>query len=229
MSVIAQLSVDGDDFGLGRALDVISGITIELESLVPMGERAVPFFWVHNSQRDVFIDTLYDEEYIGEIREVDVLDGRTLYALEWVADTDEFFRGIQQQDAQVLGALGTPRRWEFELRFPSHDALSDFQRHCIGEGITLDVSRIYNPTPPESGPWFGLTPVQRETLLLAIEEGYYDIPRQCTTLELAEELGISDQAITERLRRAIVTLVSNTLQASIAAQQTDHPQDAHST
>ncbi|WP_249361517.1 helix-turn-helix domain-containing protein [Haloterrigena sp. H1] len=34
--------------------------------------------------------------------------------------------------------------------------------------------------------------------------GYYDIPRGCTTAELADELGISDQAVTERLRRAIV-------------------------
>jgi len=33
--------------------------------------------------------------------------------------------------------------------------------------------------------------------------GYYDIPRGCTTAELADELGISDQATTERLRRAI--------------------------
>nr|WP_084383819.1 helix-turn-helix domain-containing protein [Halalkalicoccus paucihalophilus] len=66
----------------------------------------------------------------------------------------------------------------------------------------------------KSGPWFGLTPIQRETLLLAIERGYYEIPRQCTTLKLAEELGVSDQAITERLRRAIVTLVSNTVQFS---------------
>jgi len=40
---------------------------------------------------------------------------------------------------------------------------------------------------------------------LAVRLGYYDIPRGCTTAELADELGISDQAVTERLRRAIGT------------------------
>ncbi len=69
-------------------------------------------------------------------------------------------------------------------------------------------------TRPDSGPDFGLTPVQRETLLLAVDRGYYAIPRECTTLELAEELDISDQAVTERLRRAIVTVVKNTVQFS---------------
>ncbi|GAB3704987.1 helix-turn-helix domain-containing protein [Halorubrum pallidum] len=41
--------------------------------------------------------------------------------------------------------------------------------------------------------------------------GYYEIPRGCTTKELADELEISDQAVTERLRRAIVALVTYTL------------------
>jgi hypothetical protein len=49
---------------------------------------------------------------------------------------------------------------------------------------------------------------------VAVEAGYHDIPRTCTTVELADKLGISDQAVTERLRRAIVNLVSNTLLAA---------------
>lgn len=212
MSVIAELSVAGEDFGLGRVLEVVSGITIELESMVPMGESAIPFLWVHNSHRDDFTTNLADQELVANLEEIDALDGKTLYALEWNGKTDKLFQGIQRQGAQVLSATGTPKKWEFELRFPTHEALSEFQRYCQHHGITLDVSRIYNPTRPDSGPWFGLTPIQRETLLLAIERGYYDIPRRCTTLELAEELGVSDQAVTERLRRAIVTLASNTVQ-----------------
>lgn len=73
------------------------------------------------------------------------------------------------------------------------------------------MRRIYNPSKPEVGPWYGLTAPQREALLLAVHRGYYNIPRQCTTVELAEQLDISDQAVTERLRRAIVTLTTNTL------------------
>lgn len=73
------------------------------------------------------------------------------------------------------------------------------------------LDRIYNPTTPGTGPWFGLTRRQRTTLELAVERGYYDIPRRCTTIELADELGISDQAVTERLRRGIVAFVANAL------------------
>lgn len=211
MSVIAELQIAGSEFALGRTLEAVSGTAIELENMVPMGEAPVPFFWVHNSDREEIEANLSNQETIQNITEIDNLDGRTLYALEWTIDRDELFRGIQEQNAQVLGATGTIVDWEFELRFPSHEALSNFQRYCSQEQIAISVRRIYNPTKPGTGPWFGLTPRQRETLLLATEMGFYDIPRGCSTIELAERLEISDQAVTERLRRAIVTLVSNTL------------------
>lgn len=73
------------------------------------------------------------------------------------------------------------------------------------------MGRIYNPTNPDSGPWYGLTPVQRATLVRAVREGYYSIPRELSTQELADSFDVSDQAVTERLRRAIASLVENTL------------------
>ncbi|MEF8776007.1 MAG: helix-turn-helix domain-containing protein [Haloarculaceae archaeon] len=47
----------------------------------------------------------------------------------------------------------------------------------------------------------GLTAAQREALLRAVRGGYYSIPRETSTMDLAEELTIFDQAVTERLRR----------------------------
>lgn len=66
--------------------------------------------------------------------------------------------------------------------------------------------------------WYGLTEPQRETLTRAVQGGYYSIPRRMSTKDLAEELGISDQTVTERLRRAIVTIVENTLMAEAEAE-----------
>lgn len=51
----------------------------------------------------------------------------------------------------------------------------------------------------ESG--FGLTPSQQEALAVALEQGYFDVPRTTTLVEIAERLGVSDQAVSERLRR----------------------------
>lgn len=44
MSVIAEISIPATEFELGRVMDILDSGTVELESLVPTGERAVPFF-----------------------------------------------------------------------------------------------------------------------------------------------------------------------------------------
>jgi predicted DNA binding protein len=211
MSVIAEFKVGADEFELGRILTVEDLSSIELESLVPVGEDTVPLFWIHNSTIDSFVDSVQRHPAVNAAEAVDVFEDRTLFTLDWDANQDHVFGGIRRHGGQLLSARGTPTDWQFELRFPDHDALSAFTDHCADAQIPLEMLRVYNPTQPDAGPWFGLTEPQREALRLAVESGYYDIPRRCTTQELADDLGISDQAVTERLRRAIVALVSYTL------------------
>lgn len=218
MSVIAHLRIPAESFELGRILEMESGTTLELENMVPLGEKAVPFFTVDDVARDGFEQAIRNHPSVENIREVSRHDGETLYGLDWAVSRDLFFQGLAETGAQMLSAKGGPSTWKFELRFASHDALSAFQEYCENAHIGLEVDRIYNPTRPEAGIWFGLSPAQRDTLIRAVQGGYYSIPRAMSTKDLAEEFGISDQAVTERLRRAIVTLVENTLIAAMEAE-----------
>lgn len=218
MSVIAELRIPSSEFELGRILAVEGGMTIELETMVPLGQTAVPFFWIYNDHRESFEETVRRHPSVQSVSLMETHDDRSMYSMEWVTDRDLVFDGISEADAQLLAALGTESNWEFELRFPSHDALSAFKNHCENARIPLEVSRIYNPTKPDAGPWYGLSGPQRDTLVRAVEAGYYSIPRGISTQELANEFDISDQAVTERLRRAIVRLVENTLIAKEMAE-----------
>ncbi|MFB6087631.1 MAG: helix-turn-helix domain-containing protein [Haloarculaceae archaeon] len=213
MSVIAEISIPADEFELGRVLALNHGETVELESLVPLGGSAVPFFWVYDANFDSFQERVLGHPSVDDVAAIDRYDDRMLCTFDWSVDCD-IFDVIENVDGYVLGATGTTESWRFELRFPSHDAMSTFQETCHSTGVGFEVIRVYNPSKPDLGPWFGLTERQREAIVLAVEKGYYDIPRGCTTVDLADELGISDQAVTERLRRAIVTLVSNTILTS---------------
>lgn len=211
MSVIADLCVPPTDFELGRILAVQEPVSVVLETMVPMGDRTVPFFWVHEHEHEGFEQAVRDHPAVEDLRQVEVHENRVLYAFRWATEADALFRAFTETGAQLLEASGHPDLWEFELRFVSHDSLSAFKEMCDDEGIGLDVRRIYNPTKPEGGPYYGLTYPQREALSTAVSQGYYSIPRQISTKELAGKLDISDQATTERLRRAIITLTEHTL------------------
>lgn len=56
-----------------------------------------------------------------------------------------------------------------------------------------------------------LTDKQRMTLELALEEGYYDRPRQTNLEDLSNELEISKSAVSQRLRTAEIKLVKAAL------------------
>jgi len=179
--------------------------------MVPLGERAIPFFSVGDTVRESFENNVQTHPSVSRIIEVTRHDGERLYSLEWDISRDIFFQGVVELNGQLLSGTGTASTWEFEIRFPTHEALSEFQDYCANGHIELEVGRIYNPVRPGSGMWYGVTNPQRETLVRAVQGGYYSIPRKMSTQDLADEFGISDQAVTERLRRAVITLTENTL------------------
>jgi predicted DNA binding protein len=221
MAVIAHLRIPADSFELGRVLEMESGTAITLENLVPLGEKAIPYFSVSEEARDSFEEAVRTHPSVDRIEMVTRHENETLYALEWDAERDAFFQGVRDLGGQLLRAEGSSKTWEFEIRFSSHELLSEFQEYCNSAHIELEVGRLYNPSKPGSGMWYGLTRAQREALMIAVRGGYYSIPRTMSTQDIATELGISGQAVTERLRRAIETLTENSLIAMEEAAQED--------
>lgn len=64
-----------------------------------------------------------------------------------------------------------------------------------------------------------LTVLQKETLELALDQGYYDVPKKASLHDLAADLGVSHQALSERLRRAHRNLAA----AAVAVPEDDDP------
>ena len=211
MSVLTEVRISPDEFELGQILDLEGAAAVELETLVPSGDVTVPLFWVYEPVREGFLESVRRYPTVNSVTEVDVFEDRTLFRLDWDASQDHLFQCILTNDGQISSATGTPEGWDFEIRFADREALSQCETCCADAHISMEVLRVYNPTDPDVGPWYGLSEPQREALVLAVRMGYYDIPRGCTTEELATELGISDQAVTERLRRAIGAFVRNAL------------------
>lgn len=210
MAVIVDLALPAEQFDLGRILGMAGDTSVVLETMVPLGERTAPFFRVHGGRTE-FEDSVRDHDAVNTVEVISTHDDEVLYALDWGISEDTFFQGLIETNANPLEARGVADTWTFELRFQSHDNLSSFQTHCTKHDIPIDVRRLYNPTKPGAGPWFGLSSVQRMALARAVATGYYSIPREISTNELAVEFGVTDQAVTERLRRGIQNLVTSTL------------------
>ncbi|MFC7199003.1 helix-turn-helix domain-containing protein [Halospeciosus flavus] len=212
MSVILTFTTSGGDIPFGRALPA-GDATAELDRVVPLSDGALPYVWVHATDAEYrrFEDALRSEG-ASDVTVVDEFDDRRLYRITWDEVPDGVTRTLSEVDGGIslLQASGDRDTWEFEARFPDQSALSTFNDRCREVGIDLDVTSLYQPDPDGTSA-HGLTESQRDTLVAALDSGYYDIPRSTTTVELAETLDISDQSLSERLRRAHAALVENTL------------------
>jgi predicted DNA binding protein len=211
MTVITDISVSSDDFVLGQTMQAVPASPIELEQLVPSGGLPLPYFWVEQVNVAEAEAALNDEPAVNTVSQLDSLNDRVLFRIEWTEEVDSFLENLIDYEAAVLEAAGSDDEWQFQLRFRSYDVLSGFYRACINDSVGVQLDRVHNPVEAASRARFGLTEDQEQTLVTAFEAGYFDVPRGTTIRELGEQLDVSDSAVSQRLRRANSSLIAATL------------------
>lgn len=217
MTVLVEVGLAGDRFALGRHLG--GPAEVELERLIPLGD-ALPYVWATGepSTLDELTAHLEASDATTSVTVLDRLgvDGddrrRQLYRIGWVLAELDVVPRVVRADGAILDGTGVDGRWRLRFRFPDHERVADFHRYLADSGLTgFSVRRIRSTDAEDPGEWVALTPEQREALALAARRGYFDTPRAVTLSELGTELDISEQAVSQRLRRAIRTLVFSAL------------------
>lgn len=209
MVVIADITVPADTFPLGRVLDDYPAVEMELERIVPLREAIVPLFWIAGAEPGVIETSLLEHSKTEAVEILTTKDDKTLFEVHWSSDIDGLIQALIDTQAKILEASGTAETWDFRLRFPSHEQLSSFNMALTDEGIPITLRHIYNPSVPDEQS--SLSSEQRETLRLAYREGYFKIPRRTTQTQLADDIGISDSALSQRIRRGVDILVEQSL------------------
>lgn len=108
---------------------------------------------------------------------------------------------------------GNRRRngWRFRIQLPDEDSLQRYVSYCEDRAIDFKPIRLSRTNRSTVTERYGLTPTQTQTLVNASQQGFFQIPRECTLEELAAESDITHQALSERLRRGMESLVNSTL------------------
>ena len=214
MSVIAEFSIDADQFLLGRIIADFPDIAVEIERVVPTGNRVMPYIWGYGEDLDEFVTAMQEHPNVGSITAVDQVDNQALYKIEWEDPTEQLIAGIAETTATILKAH-SDNMWTFEIRFEDHEGLAAFNEYCTAHSIEYRLERVSALTDSQYfRESYALTELQHEALSLAVEHGYFEIPREVTYKELADQLDISEQAVSERVRRA----TNKVLRATMAGQ-----------
>ena len=216
VNTITDIRVPAEQFPLGRILQEYPEVEIELERIVPTRDQIVPLFWVASESEQNVENTLREDPLVEEISQLTRTPDRILYSVNWSSEINSLVRSIIDFGIQVLTAEGTAKFWEFRFQFRDREQLGQFRRRCQNEDIQIELIRVYNPMmPPEEGP---LTAEQADALSTAYENGYWDIPRGITQKELADLVGISDNSMSQRLRRGVKVVVGELMYGTSRTQ-----------
>lgn len=211
MSTIANIELPAEEFALRETLATVPDAEFEVERVVAHDdERVMPFLWVSAEDMDALDDALEADPSVQNLDLLSDLDDERLYRMDWTDQIRVVVHILVEADATVLDAYGVEGRWTLRILFPKREALSATHDFCEEAGLTMDIQNIYEMNRDRHGR-FGLSEAQYETLVEAFNHGYYEVPRDVTLDELADELGVSHQALSERFRRAYRTLIENTL------------------
>jgi predicted DNA binding protein len=213
MTAIAEFTLPSAAFPLGRIFETKPHVTLELDRVVPSGDTVMPYFWVVDSDGDFAgIQAVFAE--LPELRSAECLvdmGERGLFRAEWEPTAMGIMEAIAASGVTVLAANGDRDGWRFEVRAMEGDQLSAFQDRCGELGVDVSLSRLRQLSDLTAADDFTLTDHQREALTLAYAEGYYDDPRAVDQSELADQLGISRQAVASRMRRGYKALIEQTI------------------
>ena len=213
MSTIAELTVPAEEFALRQTLERLPEVEVEVERVVAYDpDHVMPYVWFSGDEESI---AKLDEEFAADPSVNDVtlltdLEDERLYRMEWIEDVTVMLHVLTEEEATVLQATGERAQWWLRILFPERDSLSRTYEFATEQGFSVDIHKIHELDDDRYGR-YGLTDAQHETLVKALESGYYEIPRATDMEALSDELGISHQALSERLRRAHRALVEDAI------------------
>ncbi|MFC7154739.1 bacterio-opsin activator domain-containing protein [Halomarina halobia] len=211
MATVTRAKIPAREFALYQTLREVPGAEFECERLVESGDGTVmPLIWARGADRETLREAFERDPSVSDVSLLGEFDDELLYRMHWIDQVYLVFQMVTTLEATVIDAYGDEQWWYLRILFPDRDALSRTNDLCESRGLTFEVVRVREMRGDPVGR-FGLTREQYEALTMACDRGYFEVPRRTGLDVLADDLDISHQALSERLRRGTDVLVQETL------------------
>ena len=178
-------------------------------------------FWASSGEFEAFETGLDADDTVTDWRVIAENGDERLYRVHYAPEVPDvvLYEAAVDADGVFLKAETDGDGWTVKMLFPTRDAFNEFRETCKDLDLSMDVDSIYSKPFSGSGNEIALTDPQRDLLTRAVQVGYFDIPRETTLQELGQQMNISGQAASERLRRGMETLIRETVTEESLAEE----------
>ena len=170
----------------------------DLEELACHGTGALVQVEVQSRYDERRLDALECVDHWEHVTETD--DGH-LYVIAFTAP--ELPESIAEEAEDLIGTCN-PELGEDQATMSlvgNQDTISNTIHEYQEAGVAPELERL-GSYEGQSHPLDSLTDRQREVLQTAFDMGYYEVPRQVSTEEIADRLGLDPSTVAEHVQRA---------------------------
>ncbi|WP_310900708.1 helix-turn-helix domain-containing protein [Haloarcula onubensis] len=169
------------------------------------------FYRIESVDFSQFEDGLREDNTVGDFeRVIETRDGEAIYSFEYTDEAKIISPIISTASGVILGMENEGEAWVFTVWMPDRTNLVHLWDYAKQNDVEIELLRV-NEYASLGDTDAGLTDSQREALLVAVERGYFEEPRNATLSDVAAELDISQPAASGLLRRGIKRLVVSSL------------------
>ena len=212
--VVAEFAVEHRDVVLADAIRAAPSVTVDPNYRTADDRSSLLVFTAVGESLTEFDAALETDHTVRDPSCLAVTDDARAYRVRYADDALRFTPVFAALGTLLFDARAEERTWSFRARFPSRDAFADFRAFCSSNDVTLQLFKLYRDGRATAGVDLGLTASQWETLTVAYEMGYFDVPRGATQEELAGRLDVSPSAVSQRIRRATKRLLTGVVDSS---------------
>lgn len=209
---IAEIQLSHPELALTQTIQSLPEMTIELESQI-IADRGTYYLFFEVSDGDfaAFDDAVEDDPTVANSTVIIEAETFRVYRMELLAVEHLVLPKAAELGMRILHAQAGGGGWQAKIEASETEAFHQFREYCTDKDVTFIVARLYRTDDEHGGDKFGVTPAQREALVVAYRAGYFNEPRDASLQDVADRLDISQSAASGRLRRAIKALLGTTL------------------
>lgn len=210
MATIAEFAVPTRAFALAETLPDFPEVAVEADRIAAhVPDSTMPCLWASNVDDPEFIDAVAADRTVEEVEGTVDIGREQLYHVTWSDEVDQFVTEMIDHQGVVLEASGRDEKWLLRIRFTSREQLERFQSHFDDSDPPVRLERLFEARHPRhtrgrhSRAARGAHGRRRTRILPGT-------PRRIDT-GVANALDVSDQAVSERIRRGTENLVQDML------------------
>jgi len=208
---IATYQLDHEAVALEQAFEEVQMMQFEAERIAAHStEWTMPCLWASSSESTPIREALEGDPSVKAIVDETEFGDENYYQVEWSEAVQKRINAYVDKSGSIIKASATPDGWLLRIRFADREQFDTFRENLSDQGYSYRLLELRDPDQPRVS-ISGLTERQRETLVAAWQNGYFNIPRDISSTELAEELDISHQTLSELLRRGMEKIIKSQL------------------